>query len=564
MRMTVGKKLWVGFLAILIIVIVVGASGLWALSKLDADYRYLIDDKIQNVVLLEQLLSAQHADAKNIRGYIIYQDQSYIEQRNEIMVAIKEKIKALEKAIHTASARTILKEAKETSKSAEQISELIVRDVQAGNIESAMNLAKEVSFYQDGVSANLQQLIQQQEIEQKNTEDQLQSVLKWIYVLIGGLIIVAIIASIVIAKIVSRSIAMPVRTMTTSLKRFARGDFSAGPIEVHNQDEIGEMGRALNDMAADLKGMLSTVRESAFQLASSAEELSASSEESLAASEIVAKSTEQSSIASDLQVEKVTGAHRILNEMLSGIDHISADNEKVQAESEEVAVLVSDGASQMSHFTNQIEKISDTLQSSSEMIRQLSIHSESIRQVTSVITTLSEQTNLLALNAAIEAARAGEHGQGFAVVAEEVRKLADQSKHSAVQIGRMIDEMAHDLERAVVGAEKGSGYIATGRALSESTKNVFRQIENATRLMNGAIQDVSEKMKQVRLMTDIVSADSLQIQQIALQAHTEAQSANAATEEQLSANADIAQNAQTLSTLSDRLLGEVNKFIVSK
>lgn len=179
--MTVGKKLWVGFLAILSIVLLVGASGLWALSKLDGEYRYLIDDKINNVVLLEQLLSAQHADAKNIRGYIIYKDQLYVEQRNEIMDAIKTKIKMLDQSTHTTSARQIMKEVKETSKSAEQISELIIRDVQAGNIESAMDLAKEVSFYQEEVSVNLQQLIQQQEAEQEHTEEQLQTVLKWIY-----------------------------------------------------------------------------------------------------------------------------------------------------------------------------------------------------------------------------------------------------------------------------------------------------------------------------------------------------------------------------------------------
>ena len=103
--MTVGKKLWVGFLAILSIVLLVGASGIWALSKLDAEYRYLIDDKIKNVVLLEQLLSAQNAEAKNIRGYIIYQEHTYVEQRTEIMNTIQQKIRELDKTLHTPSAR---------------------------------------------------------------------------------------------------------------------------------------------------------------------------------------------------------------------------------------------------------------------------------------------------------------------------------------------------------------------------------------------------------------------------------------------------------------------------
>ena len=239
--MTVGKKLWVGFLAILSIVLLVGASGIWTLSKLDAEYRYLIDDKIKNVVLLEQLLSAQNAEAKNIRGYIIYQEHTYVEQRTEIVNTIQEKIKALDKTLHTPSARDIMKEVKEISKSAEQISELIMRDVQAGNMESAMALAMEGSFYQDEVSVNLQQLIVQQEVEQQETEQELQAVLKWIYVLTAALIGFAIVGSIVIARIISRSIAHPVRKMTASLSQIANGDFTGEPVSVRNKDEIGEM-----------------------------------------------------------------------------------------------------------------------------------------------------------------------------------------------------------------------------------------------------------------------------------------------------------------------------------
>ena len=157
--------------------------------------------------LLEQLLSAQNAEAKNIRGYIIYQEHTYVEQRTEIVKTIQEKIKELDKTLHTPSARDIMKEVKEISKSAEQISELIMRDVQAGNMESAMALAMEGSFYQDEVSVNLQQLIVQQEVEQQETEQELQAVLKWIYVLTAALIGFAIVGSIIIARIISRSIA---------------------------------------------------------------------------------------------------------------------------------------------------------------------------------------------------------------------------------------------------------------------------------------------------------------------------------------------------------------------
>ena len=507
--MTVGKKLWVGFLAILSIVLLVGASGIWALTKLDAEYRYLIDDKIKNVVLLEQLLSAQNAEAKNTRGYIIYQERTYVDQRIEITRTIREKIKELDKTLHTPSARKIMKEVKEISKSAEQISSLIMRDVQEGNMESALELAMEGSYYQDEVSANLQQLIDQQEIEQQETEQELQAVLKWIYILTAALISFAIIGSIVIARIISQSIAQPVRKMTASLSQIANGNFTGEPITVRNKDEIGEMAIALNGMTEDLRGILTTVKESAVHLALHAEELSASSEESLAASESVAEITERNLMASDDQVTKVNESNRSLNKMLKGIDRISSDNEKMQHSSTEVAVLVADGSSRMRELTEQMGKISSSIQKSTNTVGKLASHSEKIREVTSVITSMAEQTNLLALNAAIEAARAGEHGKGFAVVAEEVRKLADQSKQSAGHIGQMIDEMVRDVERTIISSKEGNSFIAEGRELSESTGDVFHRIENATLLMNGAMNDVSMNIKEVRSMTDIVSAESL-------------------------------------------------------
>ncbi|WP_339254790.1 methyl-accepting chemotaxis protein [Sporosarcina sp. FSL W8-0480] len=562
--MTVGKKLWLGFLAILSIVLFVGASGLWALYKLNAEYRYLIDDKIKNVIAMEQLLSAQHADAKNIRGYIIYQEQTYVEQRTEIMESIKGHIKELDKALHTPSAHEMMKNVKETSKSAEQISELIIRDVHSGNMESAMNLAKEVSYYQEKVSANLQQLIHQQESEKKNTEEQLQTVLKWIYVSIVGLIGVAVITSIIIARIISNSIARPVRNMTASLAQLANGDFTSGPILVHNKDEIGDMAIALNGMTDDLRGILKTVKDSAILLANHAEELSASSEESLAASKTVAEITERNLIASDEQVGKVNDSTRSLNEMLKGIDHISNDNEKMQHASTEVAGHVLDGASKMKDLTSQMAEISSSIQRSSNTIGQLATQSEKIREVTTVITKMAEQTNLLALNAAIEAARAGEHGKGFAVVANEVRHLADQSKQSAADIGRLIDEIVHSVERTIVTAEEGYLFVAKGRELSERTGYVFQQIESATGMMNGAMNAVSTTIKEVRSMTDIISAESIDVQNLALQTLTEAQSASAATEEQLSANSEISMNAQALAILAERLLRDVNRFKIAE
>ncbi|WP_342513544.1 methyl-accepting chemotaxis protein [Sporosarcina sp. FSL K6-1522] len=562
MRITVGKKLWIGFSSILVVLIIVGASGLWTLTKLNEEYRYLIDDKIRKVVLFEQLLANQNEDAKNISGYIIYQDEAYLTRRQAVLDITKATIKELDQLVRTPSARDLLKEVQEALISYQQISEIVIRDVQEGNLESASKVASEGELYETAITENIRKLIEHQANQQVKTEQELQDVLQWIRILIASLMGIAIVISIIIARLISRSIARPVGTMTVALKQLATGDFSVEPVNIRNQDELGEMADALNDMVGDLRGIITNARHSASQLAEHAEELSASSQQSLAASEMVADITERNLVASELQTSTVKDSTVSMGEMVTGIDQITGDNEALLISTDEVVRLVSDGATLMHNFTKQMSIIRTTIGQSSETIGDMATHSEQIRQVTALITAIAEQTNLLALNAAIEAARAGEHGKGFAVVADEVRHLAEQSKQSARDIGRMIDMMIQNVERAVSDTKDGSQQVEEGFVVTEKTEDVFHQIEEAATTMRQKLATVSSEIESIRTMTDKISGESSTIEELATQAAREAQSASAATEEQLATNEEISSSAQTLAGLAETLQTDMARFTV--
>lgn len=562
MRLSVRKRIWFGFLLLLTILVVVGVSGILSLSKLNNEYRFLIDDKIKKVLLFEQILSEQNEEAKNIRGYIIYKDQSHVEHRKENMNSINGKLKELNKIVRTPSARELLKEVIEASKSYEEISELTIRDVSEGNIDSAMALAQEGAYYQDAITATLKKLIEHQKSQQVKTEQSLLAVLNWIKIVIASLMIVAFIASIVVAQRISISIARPVEKMTEALKQIATGDFTAEALLIRNKDEIGEMASAFNKMTKDLKGILSIVRNSATQLAEQAESLSAGSEESLASSNTISEITERNRLASSSQVTTVTESNCYIEEMLQGMTQMNEDNNQMLQASESVSQLVSTGRRQMEDFTKQMEKISYSISQSSLTISEMAMYSERIRKVTTLITTIAEQTNLLALNAAIEAARAGDHGKGFAVVAAEVRHLAEQSKRSAGEIGKMIDDMVHKVESAVGSVEEGSNQITKGQSVSKETEQVFYGIETATQKMNDKLSTVSRTIEQVRTKTDEVFEGSKRVEHLAMQASYESNSVSAATEEQLSVNEEISSNAQILALVAEELQNEVSKFKV--
>ena len=562
MRITVGKKLWIGFTSILVILIVVGASGLWALTKLNNEYRYFIDDNIKSVLLFEQLLSNQNEVAKNIHGFIIYKEDSYLVHRDDVLASFKSKLKTVDKLVQTPSERDLLKAVKEASLSYQDISEIVIRDVKESKLESAAKIAAEGEIYEDAVNENIGKLIEHQNNEQVQSEKELRSVLVWIQLLIAGLIGVAVVVTIIISRLISLSIARPVETMTDALKQIASGNFAIEAVKIRNKDEIGEMALAFNGMVEDLRGTITNARQSAVQLAVHAEELSASSEESLAASEMVAEITVRNLAASEQQVSTVKGSTVSMDEMVTGINRITEDNEVLLSSSDEVARLVNDGAKLMHDFTNQMTMIRTTIGQSAGTISEMATHSEHIRTVTSLITSIADRTNLLALNAAIEAARAGEHGKGFAVVAEEVRHLAEQSKQSAKDIGLMIDLMIQVVGSAVSSTEDSSKRVEDGLAATEKTGEVFHRIEYAANDMREKIATVSVTIEQIRAMTDKVSSESGKIEAIAMQASVEAQSSSAATDEQLAATEEIASSAQTLAELAERLQNDMGRFTV--
>ncbi|WP_438316450.1 methyl-accepting chemotaxis protein [Sporosarcina sp. FA9] len=562
MRFSVRKKLWLGFSSILFILITVGVCGLWALTKLNSEYRYLIDERVSMVMLLEQLLSTQNEDAKNLHGFIIYEDETYLTHREEILKSYKSKLKNLDKRIQTPAARELFLQLKEASISYQGLSEIVIRDVNNGDSVTAAKIAIEGERFESVINDRIGKLIEYQELQQKQTENELQFLLKWIQTFIILLIAVAIVVTIVIARIISQSIAIPVGTMTVALKQIATGNLSLEKINVHNKDELGEMADALNEMVEDLREIITNARQSAIQLAVYAEDLSASSGDSLKTSALIADITERNLVSSELQTTTAKDSTLSMGQMVSRINQITMENKIMLTSSEEVARLVKDGGILMQDSTNQMDTILMTMRDSSNTIQDMAIHSAQIQNATSLITAIAEQTNLLALNAAIEAARAGEHGKGFAVVAKEVRILAEQSKISAEEIGQMMDTMVLDVNKAVSNTENGTKQVEEGLKVTEKTDHVFNRIEFATSDMREKIATVSIAIEEIRTMTDKVSIESITIEKLAIEATIEAQASSAATQEQLATNTEILGSAQTLDKLAESLQNDMARFVI--
>lgn len=562
MRMTVGRRLWFGFLAVLIIMALMGSASFWALTTLDREYKALINYRIQKVMILEQLNALQSQKSNEIRGYMIFDQISYLESRETLIKEFKEKSETLEQMLHTKKNKEKLAEILSSSTSYDELTDKAIKSYQIESKERGIEVSSQASLYQDVMRGQISEMITAQEKARSKAEKELETSIQTVKLLIIGMAVLAVIAGIVIARLISRMIARPVGKMTEAFQQIASGDLAAQPVMVKNKDEIGDMAAAFNGMSNNLRSVITHVRDSAHQLASQAEQLSAGAEESLAASETVASMSKQSLQASTDQQSLVSESNEAISEVLNTVDTISSDNEEMLRSSEQVTKLVQEGSASLTTFSDKMSSISSLMKNSAQTITEMAEHSENIRGVTSMITGLADQTNLLALNAAIEAARAGEHGKGFAVVAEEVRNLAEQSKRSSAEIDQLIAVMIENVGHAVEQTEVSANQMQEGLVVTTRTSKVFEEIELAASDVDERVSKVSSSIEIMKTMIQNVVDHAASIESLAQQAADEAESARVSSDEQLAVNEEISTSAQLLAELAEKLQQNMNQFQV--
>ena len=247
------------------------------------------------------------------------------------------------------------------------------------------------------------------------------------------IIIISFLIGAVLFIFILRSIMKPINDLKEHAITISQGDLTR-TIKVKSNDEIGQLGRAFNEMVESLRNLVNKVNLNATQVAASAQELTAGAEQTTDATEQVSHAIQEVASSSEKQTSGVEETANALDEIAHGVTLITDSSIKVSDLSRHTMNQAEIGGKVVSDVVNQMKSISESVTESNVMIESLNERSKEVSTILNVITAIAEQTNLLSLNAAIEAARAGEHGRGFSVVAEEVRKLAEQSQQSAKEI----------------------------------------------------------------------------------------------------------------------------------
>lgn len=382
---------------------------------------------------------------------------------------------------------------------------------------------------------------------------------KFIMSLLAALAVIIAVLGVLSWIAVGRAI-RPLLQVTEALHRIAGGDLRGADLPVATMDEIGHLAANLNDMKMRLQKLLSNVRQSSEAVASSAEQLTNHAAQTSESVHQVAGSTvhmtegtaQQSDMVNRLQqiIQDMRTKMHILHESANGMDEMAQQTQKNALE----------GRKTVAHAIEQIQNIADQVNASAKVVGTLGERSEEIGSIVETISQIADQTNLLALNAAIEAARAGEAGRGFSVVAEEVRKLAEQSAAAAQNIAALVHSIQQDTELAVKSIEAGNRSVGEGSDSIESTGKAFRSIEEQVDRLNGNIQESIRYIESVNTASHDIQDAMEVVHDLSRRTTEESQNVSAATEEQAATIMEMSQASDKLAHLAQALDEEVKKF----
>lgn len=363
---------------------------------------------------------------------------------------------------------------------------------------------------------------------------------------------------------VSRKIFKPVSSIIEDTLRISHGDLSRGAsLILEGNDEVSLLTRTFGEMVEAIRKIVFYAAKTADEVAHSTTQLSTNAEENSSGAEEIAATVQDMSAEADKQSSSIREVLELVNRMSEHSKQLADSAEEVSDSAGEVMKKAEEGNKSIATAVRQMHTINNVVANSAKAVFELGERSKEIEKINNTITGIAEQTNLLALNAAIEAARAGEQGRGFAVVADEVRKLAEQSSNAADEIAQLIKSIQSDTGEAVETIEAGTQEVKTGmkvmgeagkafQGVRRAVKHIFEQSEASAAAADGVEEGnktIAKSMGAVVTFAEHIVANTQEIASV--------------TEEQAASMEEVTSSTAVLAEMAGKLQKALGHFTVS-
>lgn len=373
-------------------------------------------------------------------------------------------------------------------------------------------------------------------------------------------IILALIFGSTIVFFISRGISRNLKKVVDMTNKIAEGDLNVEALKYKGKDEIGQLSESTNKMLYKLQDMIKEITESSNKVDEQSNDLKQIASEVQQSSEQIAATMEEMSAGAEEQASSATEIASSIFNLTELIDRANFNKEALQISSKDIKVIVQEGTSQMETSIGTMSHINGILEDTVLNVKQLAKNSEKVSVLVQIINDIAEQTNLLALNAAIEAARAGEAGRGFAVVADEIRKLADQVGKSVKEITSIVMGIQVDSSSVTVSLEKGYHKVQEGTHNIKATGEIFVSINTEISTMIERIKNVAENLDEISQNSKVINTAGDHIAAISEENSAGIEETVASVEEQNSSMEIITENANSLADSAELLKQLMSQF----
>lgn len=563
-NLKIGKKIFILIMASVIFLVITGATGAIYMNQMEQNSKMMYDNNLLPIAWLDQIRSNNRAIDSYMLELLITKDpvvnKDLQTKTEEKLASTKQLISQYKKTKLDSVEKEKLAEFEDSfeiySNNVHDVEHLAVQNKndeayamytnELQEIRSAVNdLAKDISGYKIELADKL---------NEESTAQSNQAVLITILVLI-----IAIVLCTFIGFVITRMIATPLKDLQNLMGKAENGDFTVKGA-YRSKDELGLVTASFNKMMSGLRGVVKQVTEASEQVAASSEELMVNADETSRATEQIAVTIQEVATGSDRQLQSVEETSQTIHELSAGVHQIAASTQHLSASAGDTSEKAVEGDRLITKAVNQMESIHQTFDGLSESIKGLGERSKEIGQIVGVITDIASQTNLLALNAAIEAARAGEHGRGFAVVADEVRKLAEQSAQSSQQIAQLVTAIQSQTETTVNSMDQATAEVSEGINVVNTAGDSFKHIQSLINKVAGQIHEISAAVEEMSAGTEQVVNVVTDINKVAENTASGTQNVSAAAQEQTASMEEISASSASLAKMAEELQIAVEKF----
>lgn len=378
--------------------------------------------------------------------------------------------------------------------------------------------------------------------------------------ILGGVGLAILIVSSIVVYYISRKYTKSISKISNAMEEVEQGNLDIDHIEVNTKDEISIMARGFNSMVDSLRTLTNRVKKSAKKLDDSIYSVTNGVNETVANSDRVAQSIEEIASASNSLAQEIEGGTMSVKD----ISDSTIDTNESAKRMKEITDNLTKHIKKSSNITKALSEKSNETENNFSMVSKnvhlLKEQSLKITDVTEVIRSISEQTNMLALNAAIESARAGEYGKGFSVVAEEIRKLSQQTSEQTDAISEVIGKVQEEIDDIVQNVDDTNRVLDKQSKIVGSTERTFNNIEKLTKEMVDNIEVVTEKISRIADNSDSTLSMIESISATGEETAASAQQVSDLTDSQFEQIKNIGTTMSGLKELSKELEDTIKKF----